>query len=162
MKTKAKILSAFTLCDADCEGGYHNPKRMTCQRCGAKLHVRLYEVQTNEGEELIVGRECLKDTLGYLPNTYHARAKEVAEELAKVWAVRPGVILEEWGNKRVAVKDCHNGRIFTSTTPNVPHNFTRSLMRAGADLGYWTYPKERQLKFSRISIPQVEWIGCEL
>jgi len=157
MKTKARILSAFTLCDADCEEGYHNFKRMTCQRCGAKLHVRLYQVETAEGEELIVGRECLKNVLGYKPNIFHERAEKVARRLAQYSCVFPGVILEGYGRCSALIKHA-DGRTWQA---GLPHRMTRSLLNAGADLGYWTYPQDRIDRWSKERIPQVEWLGVD-
>lgn len=155
-KPKARILSAYTLCDADCERGFHNPASKTCDRCGASIHVRIFEVETASGEQLTVGRECLRDVLGYIPGPWHQRAEAVAARLRQLPWLRMGHRVRAYGlSGKLAVIDTGSSERII----RVPHRLSPTLLRAGADLGVWTYPMEERAIWGRGLYYWVEWIG---
>lgn len=80
------LIDYYTLCDADCSEGIHNPAYEVCDRCGARIHNKIFVVITDAGEEITVGSECFKDVMGYSFGKYHERAlefKPIVSDLVK-------------------------------------------------------------------------------
>lgn len=156
--TDLRIINAYSLCDDRCSGGVHNPDRARCDRCGGLIHVRVYEVIAPDGSEMTVGSECLRDILGYTPGPYHTRARAVADWLSGCFYVRPGCrILAFRGDGKIAHVETRDHR---KLRYRVPHRLSLPLLRAGADLGFWTYPQVVRLTLDgRPFYHVVEWLG---
>lgn len=156
---ESRIINAYSLCDDRCSGGVHNSDRVRCDRCGALLHVRAYEIVAPDGSEMTVGSECLRDVLGSTAGPYHERARKVADWLSGCFYVRRGCkILAFRGDAKIAHVETRDHRKYRY---RVPHRLSVPLLRAGADLGFWTYPQVVRLTLDgRPFYHVVEWLGC--
>lgn len=131
----AVLLGRYTLCNEDCGEGYHNPNYVRCDRCGALIHNAVFEVETDAGEQLIVGSGCIADVLGFRWGKWHEKALELVPALRALWKRGFRHIAPLYGKKISAWKSYpYEGDIF-----RLPHGLSESLIRAGADLRLWTY-----------------------
>lgn len=153
---RGRVIERFSLCTADCDPkeGYHVPTWLSCQRCGAKIHNRVYRVETVAGEEMIVGAECMKAVVGFRWGKSHDRAEALrplirqlaAEGFTHIvydpWVVSPTV----WA---VKTRQCAWGWpehwVREGKAVELPFRMSTHLLRAGADLGLWTRESDRGL-----------------
>ena len=139
-----QLVRRYSLCNEDCEPeeGSHNPEFERCDRCGARIHTAVYEVITDDGEELTVGSECFKDVMGFKYGKWHERAEEV---YAAIMTRRPK-IEERLGAKVARARSYGSRKLLLISQKgaslaviSIPHNFSDSLIKAGADLRFWSY-----------------------
>lgn len=143
------ILRRYTRCSAECrETGHVDGETESCQRCGAPLHVWIWVLGTPDGDELHVGDECFRDLMGYRYGVWHERAEQVAREAGDLLRpCGPGIrVVYDGGSIRRQVRaisrhghqywsDYNDGADFRP----VSWRASRTLLRAGADLGLWAY-----------------------
>jgi hypothetical protein len=156
-----KIIGSFTHCTPDCEElGHDWTDHTVCDRCGAHVHKRVFEVERirSDGtvEHMRVGAECFKDVMGYSWKKAHDKALAVHSHIMNVIA--------GWNDKRSFVRladmvkvieearidlgrhpELHvprtmnaSGTTWGSTSIKTQFGFSKTVARAGEDLGLWT------------------------
>ena len=93
--TKATMIAAYSLCDADCEDGHHNGDFATCERCGSMIHSRVFKVDHSRYGYITVGSECFKEVMGWSWKKSHENALELYMFL-KEWLAKTEGKIDEW------------------------------------------------------------------
>lgn len=164
MNTVTSITSTvdriWTCCSMDCEElGGHTSEHIICDRCGAHVHKRIFDVHRKHSDgtvdHLSVGSECFKDVMGYSWKKAHDKALEVHAYILRLvngWNVKRQFVKDSNAIKKIdhlmiypgrlpeltVPKYKHGDRIrYGSVTVRPPYGFSATVARAGEDIGLW-------------------------
>lgn len=167
--TSKRVIGVSTHCSLDCEElGGHTSEHTICDRCGAHVHKRVFEIERRYSDgtvdHLAVGTECFKDVMGYSWKKAHDKAKELFDHFHKLisgWNTKRSFLTDPTVVKVIKTVKIYPGRYPELAVPRVwaaygghtwgsvcvktKYGFTKSVIAAGEDLGLWRQNGGREL-----------------